>query len=163
MLNTLNYTQKDNENMEQEIQNIIEKEKIIEVINLIFIGTDNRDWKMVKNCFADRVLFDMTSIAGGKPEELPAEQIIDGWDKGLKDLQYIQHHAGNYIVNINNNIADVFCYGTAYHYLENPSGRNTRTFVGSYNFQLRRIEDKWKINMFKFNLKFIDGNKNLTD
>lgn len=49
----------------------------------------------------------------------------------------------------------------ASHYLPNPSGRNTRTFVGSYDLSLERAAGRWRISAFKFNLKYIDGNREL--
>ena len=33
--------------------------------------------------------------------------------------------------------------------------------VGSYDFGLARISGEWKIDQFKFNLKYVDGNKEL--
>ena len=57
--------------------------------------------------------------------------------------------------------AAAFCYGIAYHYLPNASGRNTRTFVGSYDFELEKDGGAWHIRSFKYNLKFLDGNLNL--
>jgi len=57
--------------------------------------------------------------------------------------------------------ADRFCYGIAYHYLPNPTDRNTRVFVGSYDLHLVIGDGGWKSDKFKFNLKFIDGNKDL--
>lgn len=56
---------------------------------------------------------------------------------------------------------EVFCYGVAWHYLQNKTDRNTRTFVGSYDFHLVNQDGEWKIDRFKFNLKFIDGNPDL--
>jgi SnoaL-like domain len=57
--------------------------------------------------------------------------------------------------------AQAFCYGIAFHYLPNPTVKNTRVFVGSYDFHLRREDERWRIDQFKFNLKFIDGNLDL--
>ncbi len=82
-------------------------------------------------------------------------------EKGLKALAAVRHQAGNYQVSIKGDEADMFCYGIAYHYLPNPTGQNTRIFVGSYNLHLVRSDAGWKIDRFKFNLKFIDGNKDL--
>jgi hypothetical protein len=65
------------------------------------------------------------------------------------------------MVRINGAEAEAFCYGIAIHYLPNKTNNNTRTFVGSYEFQLGKESDEWKIHHFKFNLKFIDGNKEL--
>ncbi len=56
--------------MDAQYRGLVEKDKIIEVINRLFISTDNRDWSKVKHCFSSEVLFDMTSIAGGEPVTL---------------------------------------------------------------------------------------------
>lgn len=140
------------------MNNTIEKDRVIETVNRLFINTDNRDWPKVKALFAPRVLFDMTSLAGGQPATISPQEIVDGWDKGLKALKAIHHQAGNYLVDAKNNEATAFCYGVAWHYLPNKTGRNTRTFVGSYDFHLIKQDGEWIIDQFKFNLKFIDGN-----
>jgi len=145
----------------EQLQQLMEKEQVKETVNQLFISTDNRDWPKVKSLFASTVLFDMTSMAGGEPSTLTSQEIVDGWDQGLKALKAIHHQAGNYIININQEGAEVFCYGTASHYLPNQSGQNTRTFVGSYNFHLHKEGGQWRIDRFKFNLKYIDGNRDL--
>ena len=142
-------------------QNLLEKEKAKEVVNQLFINTDRRDWDKVSQLFAAEVLFDMTSMVGGKPVMLTPKEIVSSWDKGLKPLKAIHHQAGNYIVNVNQNEANVFCYGIASHYLPNKTNQNTRTFVGSYEFHLIKNGENWQIDKFKFNLKYIDGNPNL--
>jgi hypothetical protein len=139
----------------------IMKDRVIETVNRLFINTDNRDWPKVRALFASRVLFDMTSLAGGRPVTIMPQEIVDGWDKGLKALKAIHHQAGNYLVDIKDNEAAVFCYGVAWHYLPNKTNRNTRTFVGSYDIHLVKQDEEWKIDRFKFNLKFIDGNPDL--
>jgi hypothetical protein len=145
----------------KQLNQLIEKDNIIEVVNKLFINTDNRDWAQVKACFADKVLFDMTSMAGGEPTTLTPQEIVDGWDQGLKALKAIHHQIGNYLVSVNGNNADVFCYGTAFHYLPNKTKNDTRTFVGSYDFKLIKANGNWQISMFKYNLKYITGNLKL--
>lgn len=138
------------------------REQIMEKVNELFIATDNRDWNRVEQIFDSKVLYDMTSLAGGNPTMMSPQEITSAWDKGLKRIKAIHHQSGNFIVEVNGNEANVFCYATAHHYLPLKSGKNIRTFVGSYNFKLVNNGD-WKINGFKFNLKFIEGNLNLED
>jgi len=135
---------------------------VIKTINTLFVETDSRNWVGVKGVFADSVLFDMTSMVGGESTRLSSQDIVDAWDQGLKPLQAIHHQAGNHLVTINGSESDAFCYGIASHYLPNPKNLNTRTFVGSYNFHLSKHNGGWIIDKFKFNLKYIDGNKELT-
>jgi hypothetical protein len=147
--------------LEFKLNQLTEEKEILRTVNRLFIGTDNRDWETVKNVFTEEVLFDMTSMTGGEPSMLTSRQIIDAWDQGLKALESLHHQTGNYDVNVDGDQAEVFCYGTAIHYLPNKTNRNTRTFVGSYNLHLNKIHNEWKIDRFKFNLKFIDGNIDL--
>ena len=143
------------------INSLLEEKYVIETVNQLFLSTDNRDWESVKKCFTEEVLLDITSMTGGEPSKITSQQIIDSWDEGLKVLKAIHHQTGNFQVSLNGDEADVFCYGIATHYFPNPTEQNTRIFVGSYNFHLKKINKLWKINMFKYNLKYIDGNLEL--
>jgi hypothetical protein len=140
---------------------LIDQNKVKFTINTLFTETDNRNWDVVKECFDHQVLVDFTSMGAEKEEQLSPEQITRNWEQGLKDLDAIHHQAGNYKILIKGDSAEVFCYGIATHYKENKSGKNTRTFVGSYEFKLRHQLESWKIDMMKFNLKFMDGNLQL--
>ena len=147
--------------MRSAYQNLLEKDEVKEIVNRLFISTDNRDWDAVSRLFASEVLFDMTSMVGGEPMTLTPAEIVASWEKGLKPLKAIHHQVGNYIVHIHQKEAAVFCYGIASHYLPNKTNQNTRIFVGSYDFHLIKMDENWQVDKFKFNLKFIDGNSNL--
>jgi hypothetical protein len=140
---------------------LLEKDRIIEVINSLFIATDKRDWPAVRRCFAEAVLFDMTSLAGGAPSRLTPAQIAAAWEQGLQAIDMIHHQAGNYRVDVRGDQAAAFCYATASHYRSTRSGRNTRVFVGSYDLHLLRMEGRWQIDSFRFNLKYVEGNVEL--
>jgi hypothetical protein len=141
---------------------LVEEHRIIDCIVRLFVATDNRDWPGVRACLADTVRFDMTSLAGGEPADVPAEQIVAGWTTGLAPIEAIHHQAGNFRVTVRGDEADAFCYGIALHFRRTASGRNTRTFVGSYDFRLvNGSDDAWRITAFKFTLKFLDGNATL--
>jgi SnoaL-like domain len=147
--------------MQDQLQQLLEKDRIIDTINQLFISTDTRDWPTVRACFADTVHFDMTSLAGGSASQLTPEQIAAAWEEGLRPLQAIHHQVGNYRVKLEGEQATAFCYGTASHYRPTRSGRNTRVFVGSYDLHLRRVEGRWQIDGFRFTLKYLDGNAEL--
>ena len=119
---------------------LVEKDKVIETITNLFIFTDKKNWNKVKDCFIEKVFFDMSSL-GGAASVLSSQQIVDSWNQGLAPIEAIHHQAGNYKVELNENGAAAFCYGVAYHYLKTKSGNNTRTFVGSYDFHLTKINN----------------------
>lgn len=143
------------------VSGLVEREEIAAVINTLFVSTDQRDWKRVEACFAPSVLFDMTSLAGGQPARLAPSDIALGWETGLRPIEAVHHQTGNVSIERAGREATASCYGIAYHFRRTRSGRNTRVFVGSYDFHLQRRDDGWKIDLFRFNLKFIDGNLDL--
>ena len=147
--------------MTSQITELAERAAITEVITALFVRTDERNWPGVLLCFAPRVRFDMTSVTGGEPAEIAAEAIVAAWDRGLRPLQALHHQIGNLYIDLHGDRALASCYGVAYHYLPTRSGRNTRTFVGSYDFELVKQRDRWRITLFRFNLKFLDGNADL--
>lgn len=140
--------------------NLIEKDSISTVLNELFLATDLRDWSRLEVCFTAKVKFDMSSVGRQKAEVSPMD-ISAGWEEGLKPLQAIHHQIGNVRVVVAGNFANASCYGIAFHYLPNATGRNTRVFVGDYDFELQKERDSWKVSAMTFNLKFIDGNKEL--
>jgi hypothetical protein len=147
--------------MDDGVSELIEKDRIIDAINRLFICTDQRDWAGVRSVLADSVLMDMTSLVGGEPARMTGEQVAAGWEEGLRPMEAVHHQAGNYRVRIDGNQATGFCYGTASHYRKTRSGRNTRVFVGSYDFHLQQTGGQWRIDSFRFNLKYLDGNTSL--
>ena len=89
------------------------------------------------------------------------EEIVAGWDAGLKSLKAIHHQAGNGLVRVSAAKAKAFCFAIATHHQLPKSNANTRTFAGSDYFERRNGAGWWRITRFKFILKYIGGNLNL--
>lgn len=137
------------------------KDAIADVVTRLFVATDERDWAAVQACLAPAVRFDMTSLAGGAPADLTPAAITAAWEQGLRPLQAVHHQIGNLRVAVSGDRATAFCYGIATHYRLTRSGRNVRAFVGTYDFGLARHGSAWRIDEFRFNLKYLDGNLEL--
>ncbi len=137
------------------------KDQVIQTVVQLFIHTDNKEWDKVEALFTPSVFFDMQSLSGARPAIMSSKEIVEGWRKGLAPLKAIHHQAGNFLVDMEDDEATVFCYAVAWHFLPNRSGRNTRTFIGSYDIRLLMLHGEWKIDRFRYNLKFIDGNAEL--
>lgn len=142
----------------ERLEDTIEVEK---VANNLFIQTDNMDWDALKaDVFNEKVYFDMTSV-GGTAGEVTAQSIVDGWEKGFQAIESVHHQGGNMQIEVNGDTANVFLYGTATQYATTESGKNTRTFIGTYDLGLQKVDGVWKVNSFAFHLKMMDGNVNL--
>jgi hypothetical protein len=137
------------------------REQIIEVVNKLFVYTDAQEWeKLQRNVFTEQVYFDMSSL-GGMQVDTTASHICQIWKDGFAGIDAVNHLAGNYLVTINGDTADVFAYATATHFKQSATQGKTREFVGTYNLHLTKGEAGWRIDRFKYNLKYINGNLDL--
>jgi hypothetical protein len=137
------------------------KDAIADVVTRLFVATDTRDWAAVEQCLAPSVLLDMTSLAGGAPASLAPGAITAMWNEGFRTLQAVHHQIGNLRITVSDDRATASCYGIATHYRPTASGRDVRTFVGSYDLGLVRMAADWRIDELRFNLKYVDGNLEL--
>ena len=137
-------------------------ETINETVSQLFVATDNNEWNEVESIFADQVELDYSSMNGAPAATLTPEQITDAWKTILPGFTHTHHQIGNMISKVDGSIADVSCYGTATHYLEDEAG-SVWTVVGSYNFELEKSGDQWRVTKMKFNFKYQDGNTSLPE
>ena len=143
------------------MEHFSEREQIVEVVNKLFIYTDYQKWdKLLNEVFTANILFDMSSL-GQEIKTIPAKEVCEIWQKGFEGLDSVNHLAGNYLVTINGETADVFAYATATHYKNSAIQGKTREFIGSYDLHLMQMVQGWRIDVFKYNLKFMDGNLEL--
>ncbi|MFD0992045.1 nuclear transport factor 2 family protein [Tenacibaculum geojense] len=138
------------------------REEIIELINKLFIYTDEKKWELLKNeIFADEVFINMES-AGGNAEDLAKEAVCELFQSVLNNIDAVYHLVGNHIVTmVNENYAKVFCYATASHYHSKAQNGSVREFVGSYDIEVVKQTEGWKVNTFTYNLKYMNGNLDL--
>lgn len=128
-----------------------------ELVTSLFIASDQRDWQGVEDCFADDVTLDYSSMNGSPAASMVPQQITTVWKTILPGFASTHHQIGNVATSIEGDLAQVFCYGTATHYLADDGG-NVWTVVGTYDFDLKQIAGAWKITSMRFNYKYQDGN-----
>lgn len=131
-----------------------------ETVTQLFVATDKQDWPVVENTFANQVVLDYSSMNGNPASTLSPKQITDAWKSVLPGFEHTHHQLGNFMTTVEGNKAEVFCYGTATHFLQDPDGA-VWTVVGSYDFVLIRENEAWNITSMKFNFKYQQGNTNL--
>jgi hypothetical protein len=128
----------------------------------MFVATDERNWPLVESCFTNPVTLDMTSMAGGSPAPMAPRQLATAWAEGFRLLDHVHHQVGNFQTELEDERAHVRCYGIAFHYrAATAAASKSRTFVGTYELDLLAQAERWLISKLKFNLKFIDGNREL--
>lgn len=137
------------------------REQIVETVHRLFIYTDSMEWqKLQDEVFTESVLFDMSSL-GNEAKVISAKSICETWKSGFAGLTAVNHLAGNLLVSVKDDQADVFAYATATHYKSSATQGKTREFVGTYDLHIIHTEKGWRIDKFKYNLKFMNGNLEL--
>lgn len=139
------------------------KDLIIESVNKLFLGVDDRDWELVSQVFGRKVFLDCTSISGEEPAELNSSDIIEGWKEYFPKFDYTYHQASNFVICEVGGTANMTCYVATTYYLKNDIGNNMYKVFGTYNMELKKDSFAWKITKMKFNLKFTEGNETLSD
>ncbi|MBC6999822.1 nuclear transport factor 2 family protein [Cytophaga sp. FL35] len=128
-----------------------------DVVIEMFVATDRKDWNAVENSFAPSVILDYSSFTGESKKELNPHEIVTSWKSILPKFESTHHQIGNIVSHVEKKSASVSVYGTATHYLEHEHG-NIWTVVGTYDFELLKESQGWKINNMVFNFKYEDGN-----
>lgn len=143
-------------------QFLADKIELQELANKLFMYTDAQQWeKLLGEVFTKDVWFDMQSAGGGEPKLIAATDICSMWKEGFANLDAVHHQGGQYLIKLNSNEAEIFGYAVAFHFKQNAQKGKTRSFVGSYDLKGIKTENGWRLNHFKYNLKFIDGNASL--
>ena len=140
-----------------------EREQIVETVNKLFVYTDNQEWRKLQDeVFTSEIELDMISMGAERKERVSSREICYRWEKAFEELDAVHHQAGNYIVEINGDEAKVMAYSIATHYKESASKKEkTREYVGSYDLHLTKAYGDWRIDKFKYNLKYSQGNLTL--
>ncbi len=139
-----------------------DKIELTELANKLFMYTDAMQWdRLLDEVFERELYVDMKSTGGDEPSKMPAVALIEKWKAGFEGLNGIHHQAGHYVITIKRDQAKIFGYATAAHYKSDASNGTTRTFYGSYDLQAVRNPAGWRLVQFKYNMKWVDGNKEL--
>jgi hypothetical protein len=138
-------------------------DELIELANKLFIYTDHLQWDELRaEVFTDNVLFDMSSLGAGDPKKMSAGEICDIWKTGFEGIDAVHHQTGNFLVDFGSEgNAEIYCYAIAIHFKNSATQGKTRQFVGSYNLHAVLTDIGWRLDAFKYNVKFIDGNAEL--
>jgi hypothetical protein len=138
---------------------IADKLELTELANKLFMYTDSRDWdKLLEEVFTEDVWFDMSSAEAGNASSVPAKTICEMWKQGFSEIDSVHHQAGHYLITVDEDHANIYAYSVATHYKKLARNGNTRTFTGSYELGAARTVSGWRLNSFKYNLKFLEGN-----
>ncbi|MDX2139963.1 MAG: nuclear transport factor 2 family protein [Chloroflexota bacterium] len=138
-------------------------QSIVDVLNGVAIYADLRQWEQLQALYADEVAVDYTSLVGGAPGQVKADELIASWQTGLGRYRATQHLLGNHRVRISGDQAQALVYVQATHWLPQPDGDSTWTVHGYYDYTLTQMGDAWCITRHMFTATIVHGARTLLE
>jgi len=126
----------------------------------LFITTDLKEWTAARALFAEGpIAVDMSSLAGGGPVQLTADQLIAGFETGLHAGKVSHHMATNYRVRVEGDRAQLWAHGHAWNRVPAmPADSDHWETWGTYRLTCRRTADGWRLDGFHYFSKLTRGN-----
>ncbi|MBD2463480.1 nuclear transport factor 2 family protein [Oscillatoria sp. FACHB-1407] len=136
-----------------------DRDAIINAVNQIAIMADLRNWDACRDAFSDRVATDYTSLTGGEPSIVNAEDLVSGWETFFSQtFKVTQHLIGSHVVTITGDTATCLSNFQAHHvYLDSAKG--TWTLGGIYEHGLIQTPQGWKVNRMKMTWTWESGDR----
>ena len=148
---------------DEEIKALTTEEKIADeleirrIVDEIDNACDAKDWAKCREFFAPEVDIDFTSLAGGEPSRVKAEDLISAWEKNLYADKKSFHMRSNHRIEINQTSAEAFSKGYAFNLLENGEAAGLWEVWGEYVHRLERTDDGWKVSGMTLNVTHTRG------
>lgn len=136
------------------IRQLLDRQAIADAVTRLFVETDRKNWAAVEALFTDSVKFAMHGNRSPVEDTFSGAQIAAMWRDGLEHVPFVHHQMGNLLIDLHDEHAHAFCYAIATHY-EAEGEKPLTTFTGSYDLTLVRKGDRWQIEGFRFNAKYV--------
>jgi fermentation-respiration switch protein FrsA (DUF1100 family) len=143
------------------MENISTREQVIKVVNGIVMSVDRRRWEECKSYFIDEPFIDYSSLSGQPGGKVKADNLVKGWSVFLSKLKFTQHFITNHDIKISGNTAACYSYVRGIHSLPYAEGGELWDVYGTYEHELVKTKEGWKVSKMVFNLFYQEGNKNI--
>ena len=126
----------------------------------LFITTDLKDWVAARALFIEgEIEVDMSSLAGGGPVRMTADQLMAGFRAGLHAGKTSHHLASNYRIRVEGDGAELWAHGYAWNRVPAlPPGSDLWETWGNYRLTCRRVGGEWRLDGFRYYSKLTRGN-----
>ena len=126
----------------------------------LFSFTDLKNWAALRALFVDGPIeVDMSSLAGGGPVRMTADDLVGGFRAGLHPGKVSHHLAANYRITVDGDRAEVWAHGYAWNRVPSlPAGADLWETWGNYRLTCRRVAGAWRFDGFRYYSKLTRGN-----
>ena len=119
---------------------------------------DTRDWRGVRDAFADRIHLDYSSLFGVPAAAVDGDPHVEGWRVFAGAFDATQHITGPIISEVRGETATARTHVRAYHRMAGQPGGDLWMVAGHYQIGLQRIGGVWKIDALTLIVFYQEGN-----
>ncbi|MET7831365.1 nuclear transport factor 2 family protein [Micromonospora sediminicola] len=139
-------------------EDLVDQLAIQRVITEYAWFVDRRDWDALVATLADTVVVDYTATSGGEAETLSGPEQVDRWRRELGVLDGTQHVVTGVIADVTGDTATATANVLAWLRRDNVPGGRLWHNGGTYEFELRRAGERWRISRLVARPIWIEGN-----
>ena len=132
------------EQMASQLQLHTDIAEIIRVVDEIDNTVDAKDWTACRGYFLDEIYVNFTSLAGGSPGRIAADDLVGAWSTNLYSDKSSFHMRSNHEVTLERDRAEVTSKGYALNMLRRNTGSDLWEVWGLYTHTLERTAQGWK-------------------
>lgn len=96
--------------------------------------------------FTKKINVDFTSLTGGKPAQIMADELVGNWQKNLYAEKKSYHLRGNHRITVNSNRAEAFSKAYAINSIEKGAVSGIWEIWGDYENTLEKTGGGWKVS-----------------
>jgi hypothetical protein len=126
------------------LESIADELEIRRVVDEIDDLCDAKNWKKLRALFTDEIEVDFSSLAGGEPSAMPADDLVAAWKTNLFADKKTYHQRGNHRIKISGDAAEVRSKAYAFNLLETGAVTGLWEVWGIYTHRLLRVNSGWK-------------------
>lgn len=130
-----------------EAEQLLPERNLIRIADDLDRAVDAKAWEEVRSYFTADVFIDMSSVGGGEPGTVKADDLIAGWAEALPEEIQSFHMRSNHLVNFQTKTRAMM---TSHGYAWNAGGGKLWEVWGVYEYRFERIATGWKIASFVF-------------
>ncbi len=142
-------------------ERIADESEIRRVVDEIDNACDLKDWTRLRVYFTDEIDADFTSLAGGEPAKIKADNLVEGWKTNLFEAKKSFHQRTNHSIKISGDKAEVFSKAYAFNLLEKGEVAGLWEVWGNYTHTLRKTEAGWRCSGMTLEVIHQRGDENV--
>ena len=124
---------------------LVDRAEISDVVLRYATAVDQRDWKLYRTVFTEKLIVDFSSWSGEPEMAMAVDDWVETVRKTLSGFDATHHLSSNHVTTLSGESAICVSYMVARHYLVENGERLMHSIGGHYTNRLDRTADGWKI------------------